>query len=599
MEILRASLDDYQVAGAAELDRNALVLAGPGSGKTRLLVHRVGYLLRLRPRAEDRVLCLTFTVEAAKEMRRRLAELVPRDDLRRVTTLNFHQFCLELLRSYGHLIGLDRSFGVLGEVEQYELVEEVVAARSFGRVHTRSVITAISRRKGRRDSRGDPRRGLDARSLGMLFDEYEARKTARNELDFDDLILKAVELLEQEGALRCLLQATFPNVEIDELQDTSLLQLRLLQLLYRPGASRFFAVADDDQMVYEWRDARPETLNEYESCFHARTHVLGYNYRCPQRIVDAAGILIANNAGRRAKAVESRRAGCVGRIVLAGWRSQEEQALDITQAILVAVNEGGRRLRDHAVLARVNQSLVAVQTALREARVESVDVAGRDVARSPAVRVVMGALRHVAGQPGGKEAILRACDQAGMRLGLPLDPRATLAQVETIAREFDPGFVDRLVGVLGMLDALRALGLEQEARNLERLLALAELARSESSWADYGSMLRTLTVEFNSLLGRVNLQVDAVRLMTVHGAKGLQFPVVFVPDLSDGVFPNLRSARGVNLEEERRLLFVAMTRAEEEVRLSWSEEGLWGRTVGASHFIDELLRGGAEVEILD
>lgn len=591
METLRANLDDAQLEAAAILDRNVMVLAGPGSGKTHLLVHRVGFLLRSSPDDQSRVLCLTFTVEAAKEMRRRLKDLAPPGRLSRVAVMNFHQFSLDLLRHYGHLTGLDREFGVLGEADRAELVEEVIASLPFGRVNVGSVIAFISKRKARREYRGDLLRDLDAKSLQATFTEYERRRTRRNALDFDDLILKAVELLEQVDGVRRLVRLTFPHIEIDELHDTSLLQLTLLQLMYEPDRSRVFAVADDDQMVYEWRDARPETLGEYEDFFNADVIILRHNYRCPRKIVEAANALIANNTERREKLVVAIREDTDGRITLSPWRSQEDQASFVARSLLSSNATDGRPCRDHAVLVRVRASLAPIRTALEEVGIPFVEVGGRDVEYSPFVRILLGALRYVAGEPHGAEAIRRACNKANEMLESEVfEPKEVRAIARQEAEEFDQGFIAALARELNMLEILEDYGETAEALRIERFLMMVDLARSESIWQDHACMLRTLLVEFGSLLDRVNMQHDAVRLMTVHGAKGLQFPVVFIPDLCDGAFPNLRfRSRKPNVAEERRLLFVALTRAQEEVHLSWSDEGPWGYPVSPSPFVDEIV----------
>lgn len=591
MEILRANLDEAQLEAAVVVDKNRLVLAGPGSGKTHVLAHRAGFLLRAYPRKRFRVLCLTFTVEAAKEMRRRVKDVVPRGISSRIVVMNFHQFSLELLRHYSHLVGLDREFEVLGEADRAELMDEVITSLPFGRININSVIDFVSARKGRREYRGDLLRDLGAESAQKVFSEYERRKSDRNGLDFDDLILKAVELLEQVNWVRELVRCTFPQIQVDELQDTSLLQLTLLQSIYESKRSCIFAVADDDQMVYEWRDARPETLQEYESFFDTDVVILRYNYRCPENIVAIANRLIANNPGRREKIVISRREDVIGRVALSYWDSQEDQASFIGTEILNSVATKARGYRDHAILVRVRQSLRAIQEVLEDLRIPFVEVGGKDVEHSPFVRIFLGILRYVAGRSYGYESVRRTCRKANQTLGSDVfDAKKVTATARQLAQEFDRDFIHALARKLNIQEILGEYGFEAEGLRVTRFLAMADLAKSESNWQDYASMLRTLLFEFNSLETRVTMQYDAVRLMTVHGAKGLQFPVVFVPDLSDSTFPNLRSrSRVVNLPEERRLLYVALTRAQEEAHLSWADRGPYGYPAGASPFVDEVI----------
>ena len=593
MEILKTNLDEAQREAAAVLDSNELVLAGPGSGKTHMLTHRVGFLLRTHPKECFRVLCLTFTVEAAKEMRRRVRELIPRTVSHRVVVMNFHQFSLELLRHYGHLIELNREFEVLGEADRAELVEDVLATLPSGRrINIYSVIDFISKRKGRREYRGDLLRDLGAASLQQIFSEYERLKSERNVLDFDDLILKAVELLEQVDWVRDLVRRTFAHIQVDELQDTSLLQLTLVQLLYDPERSHVFAVADDDQMVYEWRDARPETLLEYETTFEADVVILRYNYRCPKNIVAVANCVIANNPGRREKIVTSKREDVPGRVTLSHWNSQEDQASFIATQILSYQGADDALYRNCAALVRYRQSLLAIQSALEEYGIPFVEIGSKDIEDSPFVRILMGCLRLVAGQPYGQEATRRACGKANQLLESDVfQVKQVLISAKGMVQQYDRNLIHALAKELNVIEVLESYGHDADALRMRRFLDIVDLAKSESNWQDYPAMLRTLTFEFNSLQVRVNMQYDAVRLMTVHAAKGLQFPMVFIPDLSDGTFPNLRSrARRPNMPEERRVLFVAITRAQEEAHLSWADIGPYGYPADASPFIDEALQ---------
>ena len=204
----------------------------------------------------------------------------------------------------------------------------------------------------------------------------------------------------------------------------------------------------------------------------------------------------------------------------------------------------------------------------------------------------MGCLRLVAGQPYGQEATRRACERANQLLESDVfQTKKVITSAKAMAQQYDRNLILTLAQQLEVIELLENYGHDADALRVRRLLDIVGLAKSESDWQNYPSMLRTLTFEFNSLQVRVNIQYDAVRLMTVHAAKGLQFPVVFVPDLSDGTFPNLRSrTRRPNLAEERRVLFVAITRAQEEAHLSWADIGPYGYPANASPLIDEALQ---------
>ena len=298
METLRHNLDEEQRRIAEITEENLLVLAGPGSGKTRLLTNTAAYRLRLAPREPWRVCCLTFTVEAARQLRSRLQspELgeVPS---RRVWVGNFHQFALMLLGSYGHLLGWPRTAGIITPVETELLLREVVLELGMGNVNVSDVRNAISATKGRRPPPGS----VDHRSESFvrLSQVYQARLREAALRDFDDLLVDAIRLLREQDSVRRVLNDTYRHIFVDELQDTNQIQMDLLQQLVDPTTVHIFGVADADQMIYTWRDARPENLEEFEHLFTARVVSLGGNYRCPERIVQAATAIIANNPERQ------------------------------------------------------------------------------------------------------------------------------------------------------------------------------------------------------------------------------------------------------------------------------------------------------------
>jgi DNA helicase-2/ATP-dependent DNA helicase PcrA len=361
-----------------------------------------------------------------------------------------------------------------------------------------------------------------------------------------------------------------------------------------------FAVADDDQLVYEWRDARLETLREFEDLFRPDILVLRRNYRCPRRIVAVASAVIERNPDRRPKALVPVREDSDGLVTLSEWSTREEQATFVAERIATGIRERGFSLTDHAVLVRMRQSLFPIQEALTDLGLQWLELGGREVQSDPLVRLLMAALAHAA-DPGvaTRGAIERTCKRVNATVESEIvSPDRVHDGVVRLSGTFRRGFLAEVAEDLAIESTLDAYGYTIEQRHVQRFLAMIELANQEAEWADYRAMERTIRVEFSALLQRVDSRHDAVRLTTIHGAKGAQFPVVFIPDLCDAAFPNMRArsrSRLANMAEERRLLFVAITRGQDEVHLSWAGESPWGQPgVNASPFVDDIMEGACD-----
>ena len=284
METLRTHLHKEQRAIARNLEGNVLVVAGPGSGKTRLLVHRVAYELRRTPTQRYKVLVLTFTNEAARELQSRLVREIPRRASGRVWCGNFHRLGQYLLRHYGHLIGIPRNFEVIDEVQSAEFLERVLGELGIPRVDPQELVFTVSRFRNQVNVPTNSDLGRLSDSFQRIVERYTQLKAELSVLDFDDLIVQSSLLLSSQAHLQHLVHDVYKSIYVDELQDTSLLQLEFLKLLHSQE-STIFAVADEDQMVYEWRDARLATIREYEQHFDTRVEYLVQNYRSPQNIV--------------------------------------------------------------------------------------------------------------------------------------------------------------------------------------------------------------------------------------------------------------------------------------------------------------------------
>ena len=282
METLKTHLNEEQRAIAMNLEGNVLVVAGPGSGKTRLLVHRVAYELRRTPTQRYKVLVLTFTNEAARELQSRLVREVPRRSTGRVWCGNFHRLGQYLLRHYGHLIGIPRNFEVIDEVQSAEFLERALSELGITGVDPQGLHSPFPRSRNRVNVPTNSDLGHLGGSFERVVERYTQIKAELGVLDFDDLIIQSSTLLSSQPHLQNLVHDVYQSIYVDELQDTSLLQLELLKLLHREETT-IFAVADEDQILYEWRDARLATIREYEQHFDARTEYLIQNYRSPPK----------------------------------------------------------------------------------------------------------------------------------------------------------------------------------------------------------------------------------------------------------------------------------------------------------------------------
>ena len=581
METLTKNLNEEQRGIAGDLEGNVLVVAGPGSGKTRLLVHRVAYELRQTPIYRYKVLVLTFTNEAARELQARLVREVPRRSLRRIWCGNFHRFGQYLLRHYGHLIGIPRSFEVIDEVQSAEFLERVLNDLGISGVDPQRLAYTVSRSRNRVNVPSN----AELRDLGGSFqsilDRYTQMKAELGVLDFDDLIILSSTLLSSQPHLQHLLSDVYRSIYVDELQDTSLLQLGLLKSLHSRDTT-VFAVADEDQIVYEWRDARLATIKEYEQHFNTRTEYLVHNYRSPQNIVDVANELIKHNRNRHDKELVSAVTGPLANLGLLQAETPAHEAAMIAELISSRISQGGVEASQMAVLARISRPIQTVLSALRDKGVPATYVGDRAISRSIGVRLVKCIVGVAAGSPDAKTRVAKTLDQLEQTVGMQACSPEALAESIDAHKHLDvSGCVESILNELSLGDVLDEIN--------ERYLGIAaravRLAGMNGDSRDYASINTALTLEWNRLELEVLRGENSVKLMTIHQAKGLEFSSVFLPRLEEKVIP---SSQSHNIAEERRLLFVAITRAKHELVLSLCGRNDWGWPSEPSRFLDEM-----------
>ncbi len=616
----------------------ALVLAGPGSGKTRVLTHRVAYLiseLRVDP---YNILAVTFTNKAAKELKERLTVLIGAEHTQRLTVGTFHSICVRWLRielppaPAAGAPGLYRNFTIYDEDDQQRLMRRVIKELHLDEKQyaPRGVLGAISRAKNELvGPKGFAQVASTHREemVARCFERYQGLLQENNALDFDDLMVVMLQLLQSKPELRQKYQRRFEHVLIDEYQDVNTCQYEFAKQL--SGQHRnLFAVGDEDQSVYAFRGANMRYVLQFEDDFpDARVILLEQNYRSTQAILDVATALISSSERRKhpKQLWTQNNKGVI--VALQEAYTEEEEAVLVLDEIERLVGKGQHTLQSMAVLYRTNAQSRALEEAFLRRAIRYRLVGGIRFYERKEVKDILAYLRLinnpfdsvsfervVEAQPGiGRQTIAQLSEWAA-ELGVPvysalqlLDPQAD-TEGAVVSAPLAARAKSMLLGFLHTLDALiRA----QTERGLVELLDLLlertsfhdALVREhgdeegESRWENVLE-LRTVAGQYVNYVQEAQLptfleevalvaatddlleQRDAVTLMTMHQAKGLEFPVVFVAGLEEGLMPHSRSLEDPEqLDEERRLLYVAATRAMERLYLLYAfKRTLYGRS---------------------
>lgn len=629
---LLSELNPVQREAVEATEGPVLVVAGAGSGKTKVLTHRIAYLIQqgISPQA---IVAITFTNKAADEMKRRVAYLVGSiADGMWVST--FHSACVRILRREAPRLNLRSSFSIYDSSDSERLIKSVMKELSVDpkRVPPRAAAASISDAKNKLMDAGiysDFASNPWERTIAKIYTEYQRRLTIASAMDFDDLIMRVVEVLDRFEEARSYYQNRFQHVMVDEFQDTNHAQARMATLLAEKWRN-IFVVGDADQGIYAFRGATIKNLLDFERDWpNARVITLEQNYRSTQTILDAANAVISNNLMRRPKALWTQSAG--GELITRYHAQNEhDEALWAAGEIQRLVRDG-RPYSDIAIFYRTNaQSRVLEEMFARE-EVPYRVVGGVRFYERKEIKDLFAWLR-AAVNPSDEISLIRAVSAPKRGIG-----DASMARLIEFARNerVDLGTAleraDEAQGVSkralnGMREVADALAQIRGAAAMERPVSeIVELAWDVSGYmadlqADrtFESLSRQENLKelagvaaeyegftdepsFNGFLERIALVNDAdeqkgeetgVTLMTVHNAKGLEFPVVFVMGMEEGVFPHIRSIGDTEqMEEERRLAYVAITRARERLYLinAWSRS-LWGGVNynPASRFLNEI-----------
>ncbi|HEX5136538.1 MAG TPA: UvrD-helicase domain-containing protein [Planctomycetota bacterium] len=592
-----------------------LVLAGAGTGKTRVITTRIAHLLA-KGVAAERILAVTFTNKAADEMRERVAGLVGAARAKGVTACTFHSFCARVLREHGEAIGIPRRFSICDASDQLAAAKSVLRDLSVpeARIRPHVLQARISLLKNRLvdHDRCLAEAGDDLDALvAHAYRRYDEHLKRTHVLDFDDLLLKTLELLDGDAATRRLLEERFRYILVDEYQDTNGPQYEIVRRLARRHRN-LCVVGDDDQSIYGWRGADVSKILGFERDFPGALVVrLETNYRSTAAILDAANRVIRNNPGRHEKTLRSA-LGEGDPVKVVCVEDEEREAQGVVADICHRVQQGEARFRDCAILFRTQTQPRLFEAALRERSVPYVLVGGPSFFDRKEVRDVLAYLRLL-GNPLDEVSLLRIVNRPPRGIGKTTVDRVmdkAAAERVAFAEAFDRAAdvpASAREGWEGLRGTLKRLGGKDPGRGLPlRIRELIEAARyrdevarcyedpreRQTRWAAVDEVLalaesyvrRTPKPTLSGFLERLALSSgeerepnekrsrDAVTLMTLHAAKGLEFPRVYLVGMEEGILPHERSVVENGIDEERRLAYVGITRAKRTLTITHVQE---------------------------
>ena len=609
-----AGLNPQQRSAVTHVEGPLLLLAGAGSGKTRVITHRMAHLVEAHRVPGPAILAVTFTNKAAGEMRDRVLRLLGDPDHRSAPLVStFHSFCVRVLRRDGGRLadirpGFTRQFNIYDDDDQVALIKQIFRAVGLDEkfMQYRAMTAWISHAKSHKQSPQDvynSAKDPKTSRLATIYEQYEGRLRQANALDFDDLLLETVRLLQHDSDLRLQYNRRYEFVMIDEYQDTNRSQYELMRLLAAEHQN-VCVVGDEDQSIYGWRGADIRNILDFERDFpKARVIRLEQNYRSTKNILEAASAVVAHNTERKGKwlwtdASEGDKVGLYEAL------DAENEALFIADTIerLLAKNPG-----EHiAVLYRTNFQSRQIEEALRRYGRKYLVVGGFSFYQRAEIRDLLAYLRVLV-TPQDSIALLRIINTPARGIG-----KTTIEQIEQYALENDlslwnalrrllddGGFPSRAQAALRAFEHIiteltdlvnrepldeilgqaiertgygKMLESDNDPESESRLANLNELVNAAAEAAERGE---TLT----DFLDHAALVADAdglderatISLLTMHNAKGLEWPVVFIAGLEEGLFPHSRSLNSNSeMEEERRLCYVGMTRAQKRLILSWA-----------------------------
>jgi len=621
---LFSDLNPQQLQAVQAADGPVLVLAGPGSGKTRVLTHRVAYLVQVRGIAPRNIMAVTFTNKAAREMRSRLEKLLGAGSAQELTLGTFHAICARFLRHEAPRIGLSREFAIYDEDDQLALIKRAIQDLNLDdkRYRPTTIQNKISQAKGEliAPELFQPQTYGDEITR-RVYERYQALLRENNALDFDDLLMQTVILFDRHPAVLHRYQQRYEHILVDEFQDTNTAQYALLRQLGGQHQN-VFVVGDEDQSIYKWRGADWRNVQRFREHYPgAQVILLEQNYRSSQTILDAAQQVIARNVHRTPKKLFTR-LGKGAPITIHEAYDEDDEAQYVVDTIAEMVARRQARASDFAIMYRMNAQSRAVEDAFVRAGMPYRLVGATRFYARREIRDALAYL-HLIHNPHNAVALTRIINVPSRGIGAK-----TLAALDAAAREagqspyqvmkelvsdrgksalavqLTPRAVQALAEFMAMLDGWIA---RRDQLDVGKLL---DLVMAESGYGRYINdgteegrerweniqELRSVAADYTHALGEHPLtafledvslvsdtdvrddSADAPTLMTLHSAKGLEFPIVMIVGMEEGILPHSRSFDDPEeMEEERRLCYVGMTRAKKQLFLSYAfRRTVWG-----------------------
>ncbi|MEG0334138.1 MAG: UvrD-helicase domain-containing protein [Akkermansia sp.] len=600
------SLNEAQRKGVVSIQGPVLILAGAGTGKTRTVTCRISHMVEQGISGRS-ILAVTFTNKAANEMRERIGQMVERKAARAMMICTFHSLCTRILREDIGRLGYKENFSIYAGNDQVGLLRQLII-RHGGRkekLEPKDILAEMGRVKNAGRTIAD----IEDDLIATIAGSYQRELLAQNSVDFDDLLIFAEKILRENKDVREAWRSRFRYITVDEFQDTNSLQMSLLKQLVGPEHN-VCVVGDDDQSIYGWRGAQISNILEFEKFFPNPVVIkLEENYRCTAPILNAANALIRHNLGRREKTLNAHKGGGDD-VRLVSMPGDAEEAEFIVMDIEGIRRKDSRAWEDFAILFRANTQSRIIEQTLREHKIPYRMVGAQSFYDRKEIKDLVSYL-SVLDNPKADVHLLRILNTPKRGISeitshLTIDwsrehkqsvweallDDELLAQFGTAARNHIMAFTEMIGRYMELFKAMaRPLdelfeellvemdyeayvcrGCKTENEEQKRLISIGEMKTSLRNFASSGKAL-------TDFLAQINLDQDdddddvekklGVCLITMHAAKGLEFPIVYLIGLEQGILPHKRSLEDGNCDEERRLLYVGITRAQELLTMTY------------------------------